>query len=81
MINTLLNNYSDLLMEIEDEMQHLPKGSLVKKNNCYYSSFEGKERGITHNKPLIHQLGRKKMLSLQKKASRIPFHTLRNSRN
>ena len=66
-IITKLKNCEKELEEINEELQTVPAGSLVKKGLFYYHSINGKEIGITNNDELIRMLCRKKYLIARKR--------------
>jgi len=62
-----LKNYQKELNEINEELQTLPAGRLVKKGACYYHYTNEREIGITKNIALIRTLCRKKYLIARQK--------------
>ena len=60
-------NYQNKLQTINAELNKLPDGILIVRNNRYYQRVDGKDIGITKNQTLIKQLVRKKYLSKVKK--------------
>lgn len=55
------------ILEINKELEHAPKGRLVKKGATYYQVIQAKEKGITKNTQLVKALCRKKYLRIRKK--------------
>ena len=62
-----LKKYKMELLAVNDELSRLPNGNLIRKGSRYYHSLEGKEIGITKDKPLIQKLCRKRYLLMLKK--------------
>lgn len=59
-----LNAYKKDIIEIESELQKLPKGNLVKRRNFYSQRVDKKEIGVTNSPKRIRQLCRKKFLQV-----------------
>lgn len=52
----------EILQQKKKELESLPRGSLIRKNGCYYNYINGHEIGISKNKELIRKLARKRFL-------------------
>lgn len=76
-----LQNYENELKAINEELDTLPPGSLVKRETRYTYLDNGKESGITKNTDLIRLLCRKKYLLNRKKQLENNVSTLRRSIN
>lgn len=57
----------NLIKNIDNELNSLPQGHLIRKGTRYYQRIDDTEIGITNKKRLIKQLCRKKYLLTQKK--------------
>ena len=62
-----LKRHEKKLVLLNTELQKLPTGILIVRNNRYYQRIDGKEVGITKNPTLIRKLCRKKYLLEQVK--------------
>jgi len=74
-----LKKYKKELALLNTELQKLPSGIMLIRNNRYYQRIDGKEMGITKNKELIQQFCRKKYLLEQKKRLEKNIKTLEKS--
>jgi len=62
-----LENYRKELKEVNEELQKLPAGCLIKRGALYTHHINGKEIGITKNNVLIRTLCRKRYLIARQK--------------
>jgi len=69
-----LDYYRKQLKKIDEELQTLPAGRLVKRGKLYCHSIDRKEVGITYDTELIAKLSRKKyLLNLKKRLDKYVF--------
>lgn len=66
-LTTLVNNYQNELVKIDQELEKMPTGTLLKRQSTFYHSQDGIDIGITKNPDLIKVLCRKKYLLARKK--------------
>lgn len=68
MLRTVISQEEAKIKRWEEEMNKLPQGSLYclcrSEKTYFYVSIEGKRKGITKNRELVHALARKKYLKL-----------------
>ena len=62
-----LNQYKDQLEAVDQELQTLPEGYLLKRGKFYWHKIDKKELGITNDTELIRTLCRKRYLQARHK--------------